>query len=595
MSLSRIKRVRDLAGLARVLGYTPSGLAYILYKIPESEKYRSFEVPKKAGGTRQIDAPTLHLSLLQQRLAKLLLQCLLDIEKSEPFARPLSHGFFPGRSILTNANYHRRRRFVLNLDLRNFFPEINFGRVRGFFLKDKNFLLNEKISTIIAQIACKDGKLPQGSPCSPVISNLIGRILDKRMAAFSKKYHCRYSRYADDITISTNQVIFPTEVAVEASRDGGEWSLGKPLVARIESTGFKINEQKTRMQCGLMSAQIVTGLVVNEKVNVSQEYYRKARALCHEYFRSGKYFFLEPATLHGGSPNDPRVRVEHSSPSRIRGIVEHIHNVKMFGDNREDRERREAPLAINELYRNLLFFINFIVRDKPLIVTEGKTDVIYLKLALAALAGAYPELVDVAGKSRKIDFLGHNKKNKSVLKVGGGTGDIANLIRAYPKMVKRYSHAPMDHPVIIIIDNDDGSKPIFTAAREIGAPNISLASEQTYYHLCCNLFLVKTQSNGENLKSCIEDYFDPALRNIQVSGKVFDPLSQKASAGTFGKIVFAKEIVSKQKKSIDFTKFGDLFDAIKSIISAYGNRAASATPSLSPTRALPAASVAKLP
>ena len=97
---------------------------------------------------------------------------------------------------------------------RNFFPSINFGRVRGFFLKDKHFSLQPPVATVLAQIACFENELPQGSPCSPVISNLIGHVLDGRLARFAKTHKCTYSRYADDITFSTSRKDFPPEIGV---------------------------------------------------------------------------------------------------------------------------------------------------------------------------------------------------------------------------------------------------------------------------------------------------------------------------------------------------------------------------------------------
>ena len=183
----------------------------------------------------------------------------------------------------------RLRQRAVNLDLEDFFPTFHFGRVRGFFLKDKEFQLEEQVATTIAQIACDGVALPQGSPCSPVISELIGQILDLRLLRFAKKYGVRYSRYADDITFSTNQKHFPVALAVQDSKDLSSWTLGNDLVHEIEAAGFKINTGKTRMHCR-GSRQMVAGLVVNEKANIRSEYYRKARAMCDSLFQTGTYF-----------------------------------------------------------------------------------------------------------------------------------------------------------------------------------------------------------------------------------------------------------------------------------------------------------------
>jgi hypothetical protein len=116
---------------------------------------------------RSHDPVTRCWALLQQRLANLLYDCLDELKKATPARRSLAHGFERKRNIITNASLHKRRRYVLNLDLEDFFPSINFGRVRGFFLKDKHFAVQPTVATIIAQIAYHENELPEASPCSP--------------------------------------------------------------------------------------------------------------------------------------------------------------------------------------------------------------------------------------------------------------------------------------------------------------------------------------------------------------------------------------------------------------------------------------------
>ena len=186
-NLEKLRAAQTLRDVARIIGVKPSTVSFLLYKLPPAEKYHSFEISKRNGDTRLINAPERRLKMLQRRLANILYQCIAEIEKSASSYRPLAHGFARSCSIFTNASVHRRRRYVLNLDLQDFFPSLNFGRVRGFFIKDKHFELDEKVATVIAQIACHNNELPQGSPCSPVISNLLGRFLDVRLVRFAKK------------------------------------------------------------------------------------------------------------------------------------------------------------------------------------------------------------------------------------------------------------------------------------------------------------------------------------------------------------------------------------------------------------------------
>jgi RNA-directed DNA polymerase len=205
----RLRAAKSLSDLAILLNFTPKGLGYVLYKTPANARYRIFDIPKSGGGVRTIQAPQPQLRLLQSRLADVLVDCSDEIEAKTPDRRLVTHGFQKGRSILTNAKAHRKRRYVLNLDLKDFFGTINFGRVRGFFIADRNFTLDPKVATVIAQIACHDNALPQGAPSSPAISNLIGHILDARLIRLARDCDCTYTRYVDDLTFSTNRRDFP--------------------------------------------------------------------------------------------------------------------------------------------------------------------------------------------------------------------------------------------------------------------------------------------------------------------------------------------------------------------------------------------------
>ena len=127
--LANLKSATTRKELAVLLGYNPASLTAIIYKTPTALKYTEFEIDKKSGGKRTIKVPIPKLKKLQSHLSHLLYQCLEEIEKDRT-ARPISFGFRKGRSIVENAARHKRHRWVLNLDLENFFPAFNFGRVR---------------------------------------------------------------------------------------------------------------------------------------------------------------------------------------------------------------------------------------------------------------------------------------------------------------------------------------------------------------------------------------------------------------------------------------------------------------------------------
>ena len=215
--------------------------------------------------------------LVQRRVADILQDCVEEINKVKGLKDQISHGFKRKRSIVSNANKHRRKRYVFNVDLQDFFETINFGRVRGFFISDKNFALDPAVATVLAQIACHNNVLPQGSPCSPVISNLIGHVLDVALVKLASVSSCTYSRYADDLTFSTNERIFPASIAKREANPPDKWEAGDQLRAIVTRAGFTINQNKTRMQYR-NSRQEVTGLVVNSKVNIRSDYRRSVRS-----------------------------------------------------------------------------------------------------------------------------------------------------------------------------------------------------------------------------------------------------------------------------------------------------------------------------
>ncbi|WP_244606801.1 reverse transcriptase domain-containing protein [Escherichia coli] len=154
---------------------------------------------------RVISAPTTKLKDIQRRLADVLYLCRAEIYKNIILIQFYLMGLKKKSQLLRMLKRHRGKTLLLNIDLEDYFDSFNFGRVRGFFLSNRDFRLNNTVATTIAQIACFQNGLPQGSPCSPIISNLISGILDIRLSKLAKKYGCNYSRYADDLTFSTNK------------------------------------------------------------------------------------------------------------------------------------------------------------------------------------------------------------------------------------------------------------------------------------------------------------------------------------------------------------------------------------------------------
>jgi RNA-directed DNA polymerase len=419
--------------------------------------------------------------------------------------------------------------------------------------------------------------LPQGSPCSPILSELLTHFLDMRLVKLAAKNKCSYTRYADDITFSTNQKEFPAALAVAV---GEGWMLGDEVKSRIRDAGFNINDGKTRMQVR-GSRQTVTGLTVNEKVNVPQRYYKVARAMTNSFLTTGTY---------------KRDGVDDTSVQHLQGILNHIYHIRerqidLTIDAEENKEKRyklhtdrtklknEYPSAIRLVYFRLVFFKHFIDPAKPLIICEGPTDPVYLKNAIRKLATAHPKLASAKdGKlSLNVNFFNYSKQSKDLLQLRGGSSDLKFFLEVWKDMLAKIKHRPMKHPVIVLIDNDDGATQIFNLlkSKKFGIP-ISHATDLPFYHLVAPLYLVKTPNKGTDNKSCIEDFFDPALRATKVDGKSFNPGKKHEAPGEFGKVIFAERVVRPQAGKIDFSGFDPLLTRIDAVLDDYAKRKAAA-------------------
>src|SRR2546429_1991896 len=269
----------SLETLAGQLGLTSSQLTKWSHVGGLPSSYSTFQISKRSGGHRTIQAPIPPLRSIQRRLARWL------TELYRP--RYCVQGFREDRSIVSNAEEHARRRYVLNVDLKDFFPSINLGRVRGALI-GKPFGLNASVATTIARLACHENHLPQGAPTSPILSNMVCMRLDGELSRLASGLGCSYTRYADDITLSTGRIPFPTELAVMTNPPyGTHATVGPALLSVITANGFSINEKKVRL-CSRSHSQRVTGLTVNRFPNVQRVYVRQLRAMVHAWRKFGR-------------------------------------------------------------------------------------------------------------------------------------------------------------------------------------------------------------------------------------------------------------------------------------------------------------------
>jgi RNA-directed DNA polymerase len=272
----KLKEPRDVACLLEV---PYSRLTYHVSVVPENKRYKEFFVPKKSGHSRIISAPCTPLKILQRKLSQVLYSVY---EPKSPV-----HGFVPTRSILTNAKKHTHKRFILNIDLKDFFHSIHFGRVQGIFMKPP-YNLPKEVALILAKICCYDGRLPQGAPTSPIVSNMICARMDSELRKLAREFKCtHYTRYADDITFSTTFREFPEELAfIETAGEVPRTVVGEKLQRVINSNGFEVNENKIRLQ-RKNQHQEVTGLTVNQFPNVKRDFVREISSMLHIWDKFG--------------------------------------------------------------------------------------------------------------------------------------------------------------------------------------------------------------------------------------------------------------------------------------------------------------------
>jgi hypothetical protein len=230
------------------------------------KRYKQFTIKKKSGGERMIEAPVPQLSYLQH---------LINVALNTIF-QPNTNamGFVPGKSIVDNASLHTNQNYVFNIDLKDYFPSVEFRRVKTV-LQLKPFQLNDEPAFLIANLCCHEGRLPQGAPTSPTLTNVVCQRLDRKLTGLAKRFGCIYSRYADDITFSSMHNVY---------QEKGEFR--EELHRIIENENFRINPDKVRLQKNGYRKE-VTGITVNEKTNLNRRYIRRLRAMLNNWEKYG--------------------------------------------------------------------------------------------------------------------------------------------------------------------------------------------------------------------------------------------------------------------------------------------------------------------
>ena len=675
--MTKFNQLQTKDDFAKLLGLKSAKyINYLLYNIKTDNLYNSFTIPKKNGGERVIHAPKKELKFLQKKLSNVLWECYLEsIEsksKDKNFKTPvLSHAFEKGKSIITNSQMHRNKKYILNIDLKNFFDSFNFGRVRGFFIKDRDFAVSPEIATVIAQIACYQGKLPQGAPSSPIITNLITRILDYRIVKIAKKYRFTYSRYADDMTFSTNRELNSNKLRASKELDNFLTELEEVII----SSGFEINPQKTRLSNN-MQRQEVTGLVVNKKINVKREYIKNTRAMAFQLYKDGAFeidkkpgtinqltgrfafifqidqynnYLLYKKSLIQNNLDAQKYLLGRNSSKKSESkyywkyIFYNKDLRKELFDNKKHntynlptefysigKEQKKTYMSLfnsrEKEYKKFLFYKYFFGNDKPIIVTEGKTDPRYIKAALKKLYRKYPELIEKVGNNFvfKIEFLNHTNTIEYLFNVPeGGEGfkywynyfsdksyyndegkkkffaldpEERILYANYITYFQQLTDNIPNYPTIFLFDNEPNNRngkdksPLFlfaNHAKDLMNPQnkdsktsksleskISDNLEKIRREKPCrinkngSLYIMATplvSSKNDGNFSDIEDLLLSRKLPPILKGKTF---SKSGGDNHYGKEILSKHVLKNYEK-FDFTEFIPLLDGIRDNILDY--------------------------
>ncbi len=215
--------------------------------------YRHFNVAKKSGGVRNISSPKIYLKVILLYIKTYL---FADIKVHESV-----HSYRKGKSFITNAMKHVGQRYVLNIDLEDYFSSIHLYKIRKV-LENNGF--SQDSVKLLSSLCTLDNVLPQGSPTSPILSNAAFYTIDRSMYEYCRKRKLNYTRYSDDITICGE-----SKLAIQNAKTR--------LTVMIEGAGFKVNKKKTRLM-PYHKRQQVTGVIVNEAATPSRDVMRKIRA-----------------------------------------------------------------------------------------------------------------------------------------------------------------------------------------------------------------------------------------------------------------------------------------------------------------------------
>lgn len=240
---------RELSSIEKDLGFS----AKTLYGLSNSleKHYHTVYLPKSDGSKRKLSVPDLILKLVQKSIAD---NILIQYQISK-----YAKAYKPGSSIQKNARPHVGKKKILKLDIEGFFDHILYSRVKDTVFYEEKY--SESIRILLTMLCYYNDSLPQGAPTSPAITNIIMYDFDETVGAFCNEKNIAYTRYCDDMTFSG---CFDEREIISFVK--GE----------LRKLGLFLKNRKTAV-ISASKRQVVTGIVVNEKMNVTKDYKKTIR------------------------------------------------------------------------------------------------------------------------------------------------------------------------------------------------------------------------------------------------------------------------------------------------------------------------------
>lgn len=240
-----------LVAIRAELGFSSNQLLRLVTRAPHT--YKTYKIPKKSSGFRTIAQPARETKILQNWLIN-------NIFKDLPISESAS-AYKKGASIKKNASYHKSSRYLLKMDFKNFFESIDIEMIKKHLISSLD--LSPMDASVVARICTIDTQFSQnyhlsiGAPSSPVLSNSFLFNFDLEAEKWCQQNNCNYTRYADDIFISTN-----TKYKTKAAEEFIEELVNKHL------PGLNINRKKTKHLSKKFN-RTITGLVISNDNNVT--------------------------------------------------------------------------------------------------------------------------------------------------------------------------------------------------------------------------------------------------------------------------------------------------------------------------------------